>query len=77
MKCLVVNKQNPSLTTYIPPKNVGSFLWGRVIVNYIVLLIEDKETEMIELDCGDIEKIQEQINKFRYSSVVKKRYKWG
>lgn len=62
-KLLLVNLQNPDRTRYWNPKTVGSYLLGRRLSNYAVLVVQDGKLNQIDLVSGDCNVIQEQIDK--------------
>jgi len=48
-KLLLINKQNPSDSKYIPKNTIGSYLLGRRISNYILIGIFDDEEIIIDV----------------------------
>ena len=62
-KLLVINKSDLKKTMFINPKNIGNFLWGKRISNYILIHLKDGYEEIVKLDSNECDLIQGQINK--------------
>lgn len=70
MKCLMVNLQNPGMTKYVARKDVGVFLLGRRLSNYIINLVDVKTGEcLFTIDFNtllehDVRKIQAAVDNY-------------
>lgn len=63
-KLLVINKQNPRESRYYPPKEIGAYLWGRRISNYILMLVDNNLYTVIEISNSEVMNIQAKVNTY-------------
>ena len=62
-KLLIVNRQDPAKSHYHSPKDIGVWLWGRRLSNYLVFVVKpDGIAEQIIFEIVEITKIQEIID---------------
>jgi len=62
-KLLIVNRQDTAKTHYHSPKDIGSWLWGRQLSNYLLFVIKpDGDAKQIILETAEITKIQKIID---------------
>jgi len=62
MKLLVINLQDPSQTKYHNPKDIGVFMWGRRLSNYLMFSVDENGTmNPITITTGDVIELQEEV----------------
>ena len=62
-KLLIINKSDLKKTMFINPKNIGIFLGGKRMSNYILIHLKDGNEEIVKLDSNECDLIQNQVNR--------------
>lgn len=73
-KLMIINKQDPSKTKYIPVGNVGSFMLGKRFSNYQLLIVGDIYIPVSWPDTSDCIKLQKILDSWlpKYLKEVNK-----